>query len=111
MNNVTNISRHQLLDLVNRRATVVFEALSESHWASGHIPGAFAMPLDRIAEVAGTRAPDKDAAVVVYCASVTCKNSDIAAQKLVSLGYRSVAVYAGGKADWKDAGLELEVAR
>ena len=111
MNSVTNISRHQLLDLVNRRAAIVFEALAESHWASGHIPGAFAMPLDRIAEVAAASAPDKDADVIVYCASVTCRNSDIAAQKLASLGYRSVAVYAGGKADWKDAGLDLEVSR
>ncbi len=111
MNNVNDISRQQLLDLVNRGAAVVFEALSEQHWASGHIPGALAMPLDRIAEVAAAKAPDKNAAVVVYCASVTCKNSDIAATKLASMGYRSVAVYAGGKADWKDAGLELEVAR
>ena len=111
MNNVANINRQQLLDLVNRRAAVVFEALSEAHWAAGHIPGAVAMPLDRIVEVAATKAPDKDATVVVYCASITCKNSDIAATKLATMGYRSVAVYAGGKADWKDAGLELEVAR
>mgnify|MGYP001180877162 CR=1 FL=1 len=111
MNNVTLLSRQQVLDLVNRRAAVIFEVLPEAHWASGHIPGAFAMPLDRIAEVAESKVGDKDAAVVVYCASITCKNSDVAARKLAELGYRSVAVYSGGKADWKDAGLELEVAR
>ena len=88
----------------------LFEALSHQHWASGHIPGAKAMPLDAIAESARLHAPDLDADVVVYCASDTCKNSDIAAQKLVTLGYKSVFVYRGGKADWKAAGLALEVA-
>jgi rhodanese-related sulfurtransferase len=100
------ITRERLSNLNAR----VFEVLSEQHWAAGHIPGAKAMPLDRIAEVARTEAPDKDADVVVYCASETCKNSEIAAEKLVTLGYRSVFVYRGGKADWKAAGRELEVA-
>lgn len=114
MQTIRNITRHELLSLSDRasRASVyLFEVLSEQHWASGHIPGAKPMPLDRIADVATAHAPDKDADVVVYCASATCKNSHLAAEKLAAMGYRSVSVYAGGKADWKDAGLELEVTR
>jgi rhodanese-related sulfurtransferase len=106
MQTIRTITREQLSIMTAR----VFEVLSEQHWASGHIPGSKAMPLDRIADVARAEAPDKDANVVVYCASVTCKNSHIAAEKLATLGYRSVFVYAGGKADWKDAGFPLEVA-
>ena len=48
-------------------------------------------------------APDKAAEIVVYCASRTCQNSHIAANVLRQLGYANVAVYAGGKEDWKEA--------
>jgi rhodanese-related sulfurtransferase len=106
MQTIRTITREQLSDLNAR----VFEVLSHQHWAAGHIPGAKAMPLDSVAEVARLQAPDLDGDVVLYCASETCKNSEIAARALVSLGYRSVFVYRGGKADWKAAGLELEVA-
>lgn len=106
MQTIRTITREQLSEIDAR----IFEVLSEQHWAAGHIPGAKAMPLDRIAEVARASAPDKDEAVVVYCASETCRNSHVAAEKLRELGYRSVFVYAGGKADWKAAGLALEVA-
>lgn len=106
MNNIRTVTRNDI-----SADAVLFEALSEAHWASGHLPGAHAMPLDRIAEVAAAKAPDKKKPVVVYCASITCKNSDVAAKTLARLGYRDVAVYAGGKADWKDAGLPLEASR
>ena len=48
-------------------------------------------------------APDKSAEIVVYCASKTCQNSHIAARVLAQIGYGNVAVYAGGKEDWKEA--------
>lgn len=106
MQTIRTITR-ELVPGLNAR---IFEVLAEQHWAAGHIPGAKAMPLDRVAEVARTFAPDKDARILLYCASESCKNSHLAAEKLVQLGYRSVFVYAGGKADWKAAGLALEVA-
>jgi rhodanese-related sulfurtransferase len=52
--------------------------------------------------------PDKDAAIVTYCASLECRNSDIAANKLIALGYTNVREYAEGKADWIEAGLPVE---
>jgi rhodanese-related sulfurtransferase len=51
--------------------------------------------------------PDHTADIVVYCASATCQNSDIAARKLQSLGYPNVRVFRGGKAAWRDAGHPL----
>lgn len=35
-------------------------------------------------------------------------NSHQAAARLASQGYTNVAVYAGGKKDWSEAGLKLE---
>lgn len=112
MNDVQAITRE---DLVRRLAgpmpPALFEALPEPHFAAGHIPGAVAMPLDRIGEVAARHAPGKDREIVVYCSSTECRNSKVAARKLAELGYGSVRVFPGGKAEWKDSGLALEVTR
>jgi rhodanese-related sulfurtransferase len=42
------------------------------------------------------------------CASLECRNSEIAANKLIALGYTNVREYAEGKADWIEAGLPVE---
>ena len=52
--------------------------------------------------------PEREAEIVVYCASNTCQNSHIAARRLEQLGYTRVAVFAGGKKEWVEAGLSLE---
>ena len=61
-------------------------------------------------ELAPALLPDKDAAIVVYCANEPCPNSGIATHVLRKLGYTDVRDYAEGKADWVEAGLALEQA-
>ncbi|APR74668.1 Transcriptional regulator, ArsR family protein [Minicystis rosea] len=85
------------------------EVLPSAYYASGHIPGAVNLPLDGLDATAARLLPDRAADVVVYCSGPTCKNSHVAAERLASLGYRSVRVFTGGKAAWKDAGLPLTV--
>jgi rhodanese-related sulfurtransferase len=87
---------------------VLLEALPERYYRKAHLPGARLMPHDRVAELAPTLLPSRAAAVVVYCASDTCRNSDQAAAELRRLGYANVRVYRGGKADWQAAGLPVE---
>ncbi len=87
---------------------VLLEALPEKYFNDGHLPGARHFPHDRARALAGAVVPDKDAEVVVYCASATCQNSHIAARVLEQLGYTDVSVYAGGKQDWSEAGLPVE---
>jgi len=72
------------------------------------VPGARHLPHDRVRELAPGVLPDRNAEIVVYCASATCQNSHIAARVLEQLGYTNVAVYAGGKQDWQEAGLPVE---
>ena len=105
----TTIELAELRDMIRDGNVALVEALPETHFAAGHLPGAVSLPLDRLAQ-AHERLPDREADIVVYCASETCKNSDQAAVALASMGYRSVRVYKGGKAEWKGAGLALEVA-
>ena len=84
------------------------EALPEKYWRDWHLPGARHLPHDQVRSLAPSVLPDKSAEVVVYCASSTCLNSHIAAKLLEQMGYVKVAVYAGGKQDWQEAGLPVE---
>jgi len=89
------------LRLGSERPPLVAEILGPQHFASGHLPGAINLPLEGFAAAALRALPDKAAEIVVYCASSTCQNSDMAERKLASLGYTNVSVFRGGKADWK----------
>ncbi len=87
---------------------VMLEALPEKYYQDWHLPGARHMPHDTVDALAPALIPDKSSEVVVYCASNTCQNSHIAARVLTQLGYSNVAVYAGGKEEWHDAGLPAQ---
>ncbi len=114
MNKILN--RNELLTRQQANPNLVLlEALPEKYFSDWHLPGARNFPHDQVRTLAPSVIPDKSAEVIVYCASSTCQNSHIAANVLQQIGYSNVAVYAGGKQDWSDAGLpvakgDLEVA-
>jgi rhodanese-related sulfurtransferase len=95
--------------LASTHPPVLAEILGPRHFESGHLPRAVNLPLEGFAEGAARLLPDKVAEIVVYCASSTCQNSDLAERQLRALGYPNVRVYKGGKAAWKDAGRPLVV--
>lgn len=105
---MTIISRDELQSRLSDPRLVLLEALPETYFRQGHLPGARWFPHDRARELAAEAAPRKDDLVVVYCASATCQNSHVAARALTAMGYQDVRVFAGGKAEWADAGLPLE---
>jgi rhodanese-related sulfurtransferase len=96
-------------ELAGPQPPLLAEILGPQYFAQGHLPGAVNLPLEGFGEAAARAFPDQSAAIVVYCASDTCQNSDVAARKLQALGYQSVRVFKGGKAAWRDAGLLLAV--
>lgn len=88
---------------------VLVDALAPMVYAHSHLPGAINLPpvgLDR--DVVAHRIPDRYAQVVVYCTSRECQDSVRTAQRLLELGYVNVRRYAGGKNEWREAGLPLE---
>jgi len=106
---MNTITRNELKDALEVGAPLtLLEALPEKYYRHSHLPGARLFPHDRARELAATLLTDKDAAIVVYCASTTCLNSHQAAQTLTELGYSDVRVYVEGKADWQAAGFTLE---
>lgn len=90
--------------------TVLVEALPAKYYGQWHLPGAINLPHDQVERLAPERLQDKDAFLVVYCASTECRNSAIAAAELERLGYRRVFEYVEGKKDWQAAGLPRETA-
>src|SRR5262245_17396548 len=83
------------------RSPLLLEALSERYYVQKHLPGARLFPHDEVDRRAGQVIPDQSTPVVVYCASRSCQNSRIAAQRLLQLGYTDVTVYEGGKQEWE----------
>ena len=107
--NIPEITRTELAAKLDRREPIVLlEALPQGHYLRGHLPGARHLPHDEVRARAVAVVPDKQAEIVVYCASPTCQNSGIAAAVLASLGYGNVRVFPGGKQEWQAAGLPLE---
>ena len=106
---VPKVSRDELKAKLDRgdRVTIV-EALPEPYYRKAHLPGALNLPHDQVDALAPALLPDTGAEIVVYCANLACPNSELAAQRLIELGYADVREYAEGKQDWKDAGLPLE---
>jgi rhodanese-related sulfurtransferase len=102
------ITREELRGLVEAGEVTLVHALPEPSFRKEHIPGALQLDHDRVAEQAPERLPDKATPIVTYCASRSCPNSDIAANRLVALGYTDVREYAEGIADWIEGGLPVE---
>lgn len=82
--------------------------LPAEDFREAHIPGSINIPVasDEFADEVQARIPDKDADIVVYCASPQCQASAKAAEQLVSLGYTNVTRYEGGMKEWQQAGNE-----
>lgn len=110
-NDLGEISVQELTrELASPKPPVLAEILGPPHYDKGHLPSALNLPLEGFATSALQRLPDKGADIVVYCASASCQNSDIAGRKLRELGYQNVRVFRGGKAAWTEAGQPLVAA-
>ncbi|MES1172996.1 MAG: rhodanese-like domain-containing protein [Myxococcales bacterium] len=106
---MNTITRDELKTALDSGASLtLLEALPEKYFRHSHLPGAHSFPHDQARALAAKLLPEKQAPIVVYCASSTCLNSHHAAETLAELGYSNVRVYAEGKADWQAAGFALE---
>lgn len=69
------------------------------------IPGAISIPDTSLVKLLGRFPINKSEKIVIFCAGYNCEKSHIIANKLVSLDYENVMVYAGGLPSWKERGL------
>lgn len=103
------ITREQIKQKLNTKESMILvEALPETYYNAGHLPGAINIPHDKIKECAEEMLPNKDALIVVYCASAECQNSKIAAKTLEQIGYDNVFEYVEGKQHWLETNNSVE---
>ncbi len=69
---VAIISREELKAKIDRGDQFsLVETLPETAYQHAHLPGAINLPPDKTTSLAPTLLPDKNAEIVVYCASPT----------------------------------------
>lgn len=83
----------QTLAAIRSGSHLLIDVRTPSEFAAGHLPGARQIAYDRIGELIGSVAADKDTPIVLYCRSG--RRSEIARQTLVEMGYTQV-IDAGG---------------
>jgi hydroxyacylglutathione hydrolase len=100
---ITQIDASELLDR-QRRGHVVLDVRNASEFRAGHIPGAVHIPLGRIPDAAGSLPGDSP--IVVHCQGGG--RAHIAHSVLCKLGFRDVANFGGGFADYQRRSLPVE---
>jgi rhodanese-related sulfurtransferase len=63
------ISTKDLKSKVDRKEATIVETLAPAEYGRAHIPGALNIPPEKIKELAPQLLPNKDAAIVTYCAN------------------------------------------
>ena len=99
------ITRGELKDKLDRHDDFkLVMVLGEWAFRAKHIPGSLSVNTpNALAEIL-----DPSDEIVVYCSSETCAASRYALMLLEKAGYGNVRRYAGGIADWEEAGFPLE---
>ena len=106
---LTPITMDELRDKIDGGVSfVLVDALPPMSYAHSHLPGAVNLPPRSVDDAVTRRLDDKSVEIVVYCANPACEDSHETARRLSELGYSNLRHYAGGKDEWRDAGLPLE---
>jgi len=85
---------------------VLLDVRTEEEWQEGHIACARLVPVQSLVATSPGLPADKDAAIVIYCASGA--RSLLAERKLRELGYTRVVAMEGGFEDLKAAGMPAD---
>ena len=110
MHRIPTISRTELVEYLDTGCNFVLaEILSTTAYDQARLPGAINLPVDRLPELAAALLPDKTIEIVIYGAGPNCTQATSAARELTELGYLNIRDYVGGKQDWFEAGLRIEV--
>jgi len=98
------ISREELMQKLERKEDFrLVMALAEWAYQAKHIPGSIHFATMREA----LQSLNKEDEIVVYCSDENCIASTALGQLLERNGYSHVLHFAGGLADWEQAGYPL----
>jgi sulfur-carrier protein adenylyltransferase/sulfurtransferase len=93
----------QEADRLRSAGATLIDVREQHEWDAGYIAGAKHVARSYLEDNVETVAPDRDAPIVVYCASGV--RSAYGTRTLLQLGYTNVVNMAGGFEAWKSLGL------
>jgi sulfur-carrier protein adenylyltransferase/sulfurtransferase len=106
---IDEVDPAEVNELIDEGAAVI-DVRETDEVAAGHLPGAKHIPRGYLESRIEGVVPDRDAHVILYCASGN--RSAYAARTLKEdLGYTNVSSMTGGITLWKDRGYEVQVPR
>jgi len=77
-------------------SAVLIDARPYKKYLGATIPSSVSIPDTAMDKLAGRFPADKNTPIITYCGGYNCHKSHAVADKLLSLGYTNVKVYAGG---------------
>ena len=91
---------------------MVIDARGSFFYGEGHVPGALnisreGFQADYARFEARLRAHQAET-IAIYCSGADCRDADLVADALASLGYRKLLVYREGWEEWSQSGLPQE---
>ena len=102
---MNTITREELKGKLDRgRDFKLVNCLDDWMFQAKRIPGS--IHFVSLKHVLDTLDPTEE--IIVYCSNLGCTASVLVYQQLVEHGFQNVTHYAGGIADWEDAGYPLE---
>src|ERR1700678_3907004 len=106
---IDEVDPSEVNELIDEGVAVI-DVRETDEVAAGHLPGAKHIPRGYLESRIEGVVPDRDAHVILYCASGN--RSAYAARTLKEdLGYTNVSSMTGGITLWKDRGYEVQVPR
>ena len=103
---LASCSRKQIMEQAKRGEIIVIDVRPRAEFDHAHLPFARSMPLDEIAQRIAEL--PKNTEIVAYCRGPFCLFAEEAAQLLKAKG-RKVCKLLDGVAEWKSAGMPLEL--
>lgn len=104
------VSTEEMVALVKAGDTILLDARAGQFDDGERIPGAQQLAPNAPEELIASTLPDKDAAIVAYCANPQCPAGQILVDRLKELGYTNLRKYVDGIAGWKQDGHSVEKA-
>ena len=106
---IGEVEAEQVKEKLGTGSVRLLDVREQDEVANGLIPGAAHLSRAHFESRVEDVLPDKDAEVVVYCASGV--RSVFAAKTLRELGYSNVTSMAGGFQRWRDLGFDFKIPR
>ena len=89
----------------SKNAAVLIDARPYGKFLQETIPGAISIPDTQVEDLKGRFPVNHSEKIITFCGGYKCAKSHKVADKLLSMGYSNVSVFAGGVPEWKKAGL------